>query len=266
MLNRMEIEEAGPDPVSIATEVHRQMGFLEGAINLESLAKELDILEIKYSRLKNFEGALIFDKSRDRGSILINSNSFKERRRFTLAHELGHFLNLWHVPEIQTGFWCSQTDLSSTTKELSKTNDRYVRQEIEANRFASELLMPRKQIISGLEDYGALDHVYAFAKNYKVSKEAMARRYVELHSIAMSVIFSKDGKMRYPVVGEKMPRLKVKEGQELPHLGLPSFSEKERAGAEIDPSLWLHNSEEVLICEHFNQANGYAMTLLQIYN
>lgn len=262
MLNRMEIEEAGPDPTKIALEVHRQIGK---AINLANLANELDIVEIKFEWLENFEGALVTDKSKDKGSILVNKNASRERKRFTIAHELGHFLNFSHVESSHDGFWCDKVDISSGTTDLRKTNDKFAKQEVEANRFACELLMPRNQIMKRLEDYGALDDVYDLARTFEVSKEAMARRYVELHPIVMAVIFSKDGKMHYPVMGDGMPRLKIKKGDDLPHLGLPLFAQKERAGAEIDPSIWLQNSDQILLCEHFMQANGFAMTLLQVY-
>jgi Zn-dependent peptidase ImmA (M78 family) len=45
-----------------------------------------------------FEGALLTTAERDTGAIVVNKNASPQRQRFTLAHELGHLLNPWHVP------------------------------------------------------------------------------------------------------------------------------------------------------------------------
>lgn len=66
-----------------------------------------------------------------RPKIIINENCLKQRRRFTLAHELGHVLIPWHVGTI-----VDEIDLAEVRSE------QYWALEAEANRFAAELLMP----------------------------------------------------------------------------------------------------------------------------
>ena len=233
-------------------------------VDLDYLARCLDIVEIKYEPLRNIEGALITTSSRSIGSILVNNKSRKERRRFTLAHELGHFLNPWHKEPTKEGFWCIKGDISSSMMNVRRQMTIFDKQEIEANRFASELLMPSRQIKRSLERDVCLDEVFYLARTYGVSKEAMARRYVELRPEDIAIIFSKDGIIRYPVKGKDMPKLSIKEGHSLPHLSKSPFVQNIHAFAEVDPAAWFSSlSDRSLCCEHFPQKDGYAMTLLQ---
>lgn len=68
--------------------------------------------------------------------IIINDTSSPKRTRFTLAHELGHVLIPWHTGSI--------IDKTSTPDE--DKFDEYWHTEAEANRFASELLMPSEWV------------------------------------------------------------------------------------------------------------------------
>lgn len=66
--------------------------------------------------------------------------TFEPRRRFTLAHEIGHICIPWH-----TGITvCSLDDPSYKVQGQTLINT----QELEANTFASELLMPTPWIQS----------------------------------------------------------------------------------------------------------------------
>jgi hypothetical protein len=79
-----------------------------------------------------------------RPTIIINIDQPRRRKRFTLAHELGHVLIPWHRGSLYDEF----TDSQSERGEM----------EGEANRFASELLMPSPWISAVLQsagDFGA---------------------------------------------------------------------------------------------------------------
>jgi hypothetical protein len=64
-----------------------------------------------------------------RPRVIVNSNRSENRMRFTLAHELGHIIIPWH-----TGCIIDETEIDGS--------GGYWEMEKEANRFASELLMP----------------------------------------------------------------------------------------------------------------------------
>jgi hypothetical protein len=97
-LDRMAIEDAGLNPDKLAAAVHAQLGLKTGAVPIHAIARALDIVDIREEPLRSMEGALIMRPDRDVGAILANANSSRQRRRYTVAHELGHFLNLWHQP------------------------------------------------------------------------------------------------------------------------------------------------------------------------
>jgi IrrE N-terminal-like domain len=66
-----------------------------------------------------------------RPTVMVSRRTPLVRQRFTLAHELGHVLIPWHIGSI-----IDQIDVIATSE------DAYFAIEAEANRFASELLMP----------------------------------------------------------------------------------------------------------------------------
>ena len=92
----MQIDDVATDPDRIAAEIHRQLGNIGAPIPIHEIAGSLDIDEIRYGPTRNFEGALVTNVERDFGLIHLNSLSSDERQRFSLGHELGHFLCGWH--------------------------------------------------------------------------------------------------------------------------------------------------------------------------
>jgi Zn-dependent peptidase ImmA (M78 family) len=90
--------------------------------------------------------------------FFVNSDSAADRDRFTLAHELGHVV-MHRVP----------------------TNDM----EGEADRFASEFLMPEKEIINDLRPF-TLERAAALKLKWRVSVAAIVRRARDLDVITES--------------------------------------------------------------------------------
>jgi Zn-dependent peptidase ImmA (M78 family) len=181
-LDRMAIEEVGPNPERLAAAIHDQLQHKSGEVPIEAIATALDIIEIRKARLQSFEGALLAPDDRNVGAILLNSESSPVRRRFTLAYELGHFLNSWHgLQNLSRGFACSRMDIAIPWRKPSSSASRHAVQEAEANRFAIDLLAPRwlmRPYLRGIPDLAA---VLRLSKELGLSREAGGRRYVELH-------------------------------------------------------------------------------------
>lgn len=95
-------------------------------------------------------------------AIFVNGRHPEVRRRFTIAHEIAHFV--LHRDLIGDGI----TDDGLYRSGLSNTI------EAQANRYAADLLMPW-HLVNQQTDRG-LDTVEALAKLFKVSKSAMAIR------------------------------------------------------------------------------------------
>ncbi|MDO5531700.1 ImmA/IrrE family metallo-endopeptidase [Sutterella sp.] len=72
--------------------------------------------------------------SSDEQTIYINENESPVRKRFTIAHELGHFILGHGDSDRNTSIWSDRYSPEQMEKETA------------ANKFATELLMPRKAI------------------------------------------------------------------------------------------------------------------------
>ena len=112
------------------------------------------------------------------GIIIIGVNSLHHpnRQRFTIAHELGH-LEL-HRDMITSNVHVDKNFPGLMRDAVSATGTESI--EIEANQFASELLMPRlliEQALAGkqfdIDDSGPIEEL---AKKFKVSKQALEYR------------------------------------------------------------------------------------------
>ena len=200
-LDRMAIEEAGPNPDSLAAAIHLQLEHQRGAVPVTEIAAALDIVEIRKAPLQSMEGAVVMTPDRNVGLIVVNSASSLPRRRYTVGHELLHFLNVWHRPESPDQFLCSKADLATSWRTLIPSGQRHRLQEAEANRFAITLLAPRRFMLPYLRGVPDLAKMLNLVDALVISREAGARRYVELHGQPCGVIFGRDGVVRYAEAG-----------------------------------------------------------------
>lgn len=262
----MAIEEAGPDPAAMATEIHAQLGHPTGAIDMHRLAFDLKIVEFRAEPLANLEGALLTTDGKGYGSILVNANSSPQRQRFTIAHELCHFLHPAHQPVPGIGFHCTAQDLAGHSIRSRTEQDRHARQEREANRFAIELLVPASAAAASAGEPPNLAHVLQLSAAYDVSREAAARRYAEQHTAPIAIVFSHKNRVRYAVKSPTMPSLRLTTGFPLPPLSAARSSADARMTArqEMPASQWLTQtgSDATVTVQTLFQQNGYAMTMI----
>jgi Zn-dependent peptidase ImmA (M78 family) len=111
--------------------------------------------------------------------IAVEKKQPPARRRFTVAHELGHLLlHLGKEVRVDTAFRVNLRSPESSTAEDVE--------EIESNAFAAGLLMPeiflRKDTAGLILDIDDEARVQALAKRYHVSTQAMTLRLVNLLS------------------------------------------------------------------------------------
>ncbi|WP_083243758.1 ImmA/IrrE family metallo-endopeptidase [Aeromonas sp. DNP9] len=98
---------------------------------------DLDALVSEYANVEyhhfpfSVDGITIGIGGDQKPQVLINSNAPETRRKFTLAHELGHIIIPWHTGTIVS-------HLGSIDSHFE-----YMEMESEANLFASELLVPK---------------------------------------------------------------------------------------------------------------------------
>ncbi len=105
-----------------------------------------------------------------RPRVFVNTDRPERRRRFTLAHEYGHIRIPWHMGTI--------VDVADQ-EEGDSGNTGYWRMEEEANRFASELLLPRIWLRELCETASAAAVHRAASERAEVSRAATAIALVE---------------------------------------------------------------------------------------
>lgn len=114
--------------------------------------------------------------------IFVNGAHPPTRQRFTLAHELGHLLlHDYKEPHADRGYVIRFRD--------GRSSEGRVREEIEANQFAAELLMPQDVLLEKLSAY-RLEYVQfddqddpaigELAKDFDVSRQALLIRLSNL--------------------------------------------------------------------------------------
>lgn len=259
-------------PEQIVAEIIRKISDLPIPVPVDELALTLDIISIEDMETEGFEGGLLLnDIEKSAGMILVKKASRLQRRRFTIGHELCHFLCPFHQPLSGDQFECTSDDMRLT---FARKEDPAARMEVEANRFAARLLMPEPHFRKDLRvRKGAdIEHILALAERYVTSKEATARRYVDVQDEPCAIIVSHNGRILRFYRGEDFPYLDVDSGTPVPHgsltartdlkQGVPSDSE------ERDGGIWLsvqRGRRTPMIYEQaLSQSDGYRLTLLSL--
>ncbi len=265
-IDRMALADIG-EPARLASAILDQLPDVPIPVPVEDIARALDITDIRTLETEGFEGGLITPRDKSEGVILVNAHSPRQRRRFTIGHELGHFVNPWHMPTDGRQSLCTPADMRRSTH---KTGDRAVQMEVEANRFSAEVLLPRTQFQKDLgRRAGAdLEHVVSLADRYDMSKEATARRYVDLHDEPCAVVFSHNAIVRYTRRGSGFHYLDIKGGNPLPAQSLSAKGQLPEGVVsewrEIDSGMWLSDVPRArsIFEQTLAQQNGYRITLL----
>jgi Zn-dependent peptidase ImmA (M78 family) len=110
----------------------------------------------------------------DTTTIYVNANDGPARKRFTVAHELGHFVLHLAAGE---GEFIDDEDNFRTTADPEKAWDSARTKEWEANVFAAALLMPEAAVKL---QWHQLKDIEGLASWFQVSPQAMTFRLEEL--------------------------------------------------------------------------------------
>lgn len=159
-----------------------EFGYESGPIDMTKFASFLGA-SVKYAPYDDGDLAGMLVRQKDqRPVIAVNSSHHPNRRRFTIAHECGHLL--LHNQEVYVD------EKLSVQKRDENSGLAVSLEEIEANQFAAEILMPFRNIV---QDIDALDldiedetDTIALAKKYKVSRQAMSYR---IYNVVSELIF-----------------------------------------------------------------------------
>ncbi len=157
----------------------QEFGIKNAPVDVDSIARNLG-LPIVYLDLGDDVSGLLVTESNS-SCIAVQENDARTRQRFTVAHEIAHYVLRHqfqpgeHVHVDRGNFISQRGPRSSAGTDLK---------EIEANQFAASLLMPTKLVqdyVRKLRVRELLDfHVAEMARAFNVSEQAMTIRLTSL--------------------------------------------------------------------------------------
>lgn len=148
----------------VLQDVFETLPFTTPPVNLEEIAKFFGI-SIREGTFHNDSVLGLY--KRDAKLIFVASSSSKSRKRFTIAHELGHFFLHRDMKQ----------EIFNRKKLASISNGPLSSTEQEANWFAAGLLMPREATRLYWQD---TKDIGDFASIFRVSNSAAAFRLKNL--------------------------------------------------------------------------------------
>lgn len=160
---------------------------------------------VKKSDIGGSQGRILMKG--DDAIITIDSKvKFESKRNFILAHEIGHLTLHKNIAPL----------FSDTNKTL---NEWYAKgkHEIEANQFASELLMPSDLFKLRVKGEGmSLDLIRDTADYFGTSQTATLLKYKDLGDFPISVIFIKNGIVEWKKESSDFPLKFLPKGSKVP--------------------------------------------------
>lgn len=150
-----------------------QAGAFSVPVDLNRIAQHLKLTVHEKPLEEEFSGFLAVPEK----AIVVNKSHPPARRRFTVAHEIGHYiLHAKKNPDADVFI-----DRAVYFRKKVATSNTNHQTEMEANFFAAGLLMPEALIERYLEDNGWVDldksdDIKALASEFDVSTQAMSYR------------------------------------------------------------------------------------------
>ena len=169
-----------------AEEVLVQLAVRGAPVPVEHLALQLGLSVERAQLGDDVSGILVVRDGR--GLIGVNTAQAPTRQRFSIAHEIGHFLLHRNVMSVFIDKQFTRPYLAAFRDATSATGED--KREREANAFAAALLMPERFVRNVVTDLGAdADDdgaIALLAKRFEVSQQAMTFRLVNLLATARS--------------------------------------------------------------------------------
>jgi hypothetical protein len=224
---------------------------ISGKPDLEALCCLLGI-RIREKAFERFDGVLIRGDDARRGIIGVNS-AIQElgRKRFTIAHELGHFIIPYH----------RQMKTMCETALIESFSARLATRELEANEFATELLLPGKILRRRFDlDNPSLSQISLVAHEFDASLTAATWRFLALTKQPCAMVWTRAGRAVWYRTSDTLPfRLPL---QELP--AQPSVAGRLFAGEsfpegmqQVDAHLWFDPGPAGRIGTLFEESTYY---------
>ena len=192
----------------------------------------------------------------------IASEGFK---RFSIAHEIGHFRIPGHVDAV-----LAHGDIHKSCAGFI-AGDKYER---EADQFAATLLMPSNLFVREMRLFAdGLQAVQGLAEKCMTSMPAAAIRYVQKAKVPVAMVVSTNARIDYCFMSDPMREFEgllwPRKGQQLPegseteefNLVPEKVSASERASSDVDLRSWFGGQREIPGLEEVVGLGRYGKTL-----
>lgn len=163
----------------IVEDLLAKYNITEPPIKVEEIAKQkLNIIVVRrpYKAENKLAAMLIRDEDSGKVIIALNGDHNKEKQRFSIAHEIGHFLlhpaeKLFVDREFSVEYRDSRAAIGKHIKE------------IEANRFAANFLVPKRFLVEDLRNYLTEEKI----DKIKISRELSRKYEVSTYTINIRI-------------------------------------------------------------------------------
>lgn len=173
-----------PENIANAIEIVSSFISCRSPANVEGICEQLGIT-IKDNRPLDKDGYLVCQNGKK--IILVNSQiTNRHRKRFVIAHELGHFL--LHRDKLYSCDCISDSTQQNVNSPV---------QEKEANTFANELLIPRDELIKHIPVAPiTFDNIFSIANAFDISVTHAAMQAISHSNAESEVLICYEGQWR----------------------------------------------------------------------
>lgn len=224
-----------PDPGTTAQEILKKAGFASPPVNLEAISRLWPNLTIATENLDS-EGYIVNFGALG-SEIIVRSEDVPCRQRYSIAHELGHWV-------------LNQSEYRHVDKEPNQATHPVI--ERWCDRFAACLLMPQEWVLRDLDNVGVngiVNAVLNFPNRYQVSHRAFRLRISEVTSVSV-----------FELVQRKSGTIVVQRRYESSSIGKSDLAITLRRITTLIcrksvPSTYLHNDTGLVSLHKPNMAN-----------
>jgi len=163
-------------------EILLEAGVTNAPVAVDQIAKSKGASVVPFELGDEVSGVLVVEENR--GTIGYNITHHKNRQRFTIAHELGHFI--LHLDKGKSKEMFVDKDFIIKWRYEKVYTPSEFKHEQEANAFAAALLMPREFLLKELSKAKYIELpenrlIEELAKVFDVSVPAMTYRFADLN-------------------------------------------------------------------------------------
>jgi len=214
---------------------------------------------VKSATIDGAQGRILFSKNSDHSVITLNDRiTYGPKRKFVLAHELGHRLMHFQL----MNFICNESDL----KNWANTNGNY-RYEKEANEFAAALLMPREAFQADINSSSLnKELIKEVADKFGTSLTSACIHYTKYGNQPCYLIYSQNGTIQWVCKSEDIYWGYIEKGDRPPSGSSPRrfFEDSDKTGRDICSVYdWFtdYQEEEFSLYEESMYSESYSSVL-----